>query len=608
MDTQIEIVKAFCKLNSFKTDSQIVKQMAERLKQCFEIQEKTGQLRYISCHFYLYSDKKKTILLDNSANGKNFELKIHETKEDITALFSIGNVYFHYLPDKEEWKNIRFLLKTPEKKDIKSSEELNQAILSSIQSSTGEWNKAVYNQLQAFFKIKAEPFKSVELDYGIKRICRVIEHGNKRYYFYQQQSYYANKKPKFGLTTPDKPEYNYIDEGRYFYNKVYFELDIDPEEIRYDIAREIENSTANEIYLVTKDIFERFKGKAKAKTNDKNNHEKFKKKFLRKVLNGFEYNGIRISRKEISFKRKKIKIFNSNLANFIKTRLEFENRPSFNDIVSEFVSYIEYNFNNNKAKIQLGIHIFEAELKNTHKNYETKINGKAIRNIETGKILALLYTAKTKREFNRTAEACSKYGYNITKELNKEIYLKVCRENKAEYLNFKIELIKNRLTIKAENRKVYLKNPEKLNLMLKEDSYHPINIFEFIKYLIKDECLQSNTVFAFLNSARKKYKTAEKKSRAYLNEAVLETCSKRRTIEIDSKKTNGYVVKGELSEYFVTADAKVYRLPSKKYVCIYDPDKNFFVNDTIGNRLFALKDDISFKETIHTIQDKTATV
>ena len=73
-------------------------------------------------------------------------------------------------------------------------------------------------------------------------------------------------------------------------------------------------------------------------------------------------------------------------------------------------------------------------------------------------------------------------------------------------------------------------------------------------------------------------------------------------MSIFGSKVAGIKVKGKLASYIVTDDAKVYRIPSQKYVCIYDPKTNMFVNDTIANRLYALKDDIGFAETVHTLK------
>ena len=605
MDALMEVVKAYCKLEGIKLDDDMLNAICKNLKKYKDFKAEYDDSRVDSEYeFILSHSKKMTLLLEGSKIRQTSVIMREGSKKN--GIFYIKYFVFKYIPSPDEFKYIKHLLSAGSNDKaniIRNSKELRKAVLNSLSSIT-HWNRTQFKVVQKFFNVKPEKFVEQELIYGLKRIIKVFTVDNKRHYFYEHNVYRKHHKIEFSTTSPDQDNYNYIDEGRHFYDNIYFEFDIDPKLITDELVSDIKNSVESRVFLVTKDIFSKFQEKTSRKKKQEELNEKYKKKFLKRVFKGFSYNDIYFSKDEIRFCNKKLKIFNNNLAHFISTKIKFEDKPNFNEIAEEFVSYLDYNHYRNETKIQLGLHTFKVHCKNLQNRNLVFVNDKKILHCEYKEILNEIFKLKSKKYFNQFVSLAESYGYNIAKNCGKDAFVPVTNNEKKEYLNFKLERFNGHLAISALNQSLKLRNCSKLNDFLKKEQYNYAPIFDFIKYLIEDEEYSSETAIRFLKVAKQAYSKAEKKSLNYLREAVKETNARRIIVELQNEKVGGYMVKGTLSDYFVAEDAKVYRLPSKSYVCIYEPKENFFINDSIAGRLYVLKDDINFTKTIHTLRQK----
>ena len=603
MDALIEIVKAYCKLQKIKLNDNMLNAICRNLKKYRDFKAEYDDSRIDSEYEFILSHSKKMILLLEGSKIRQTSV-ITSKNGKKKGIFYMKGFVFRYIPSLDEFKYIKHLLSANSDNKaniIKNSQQLRKSILNSL-NSINYWNRTQYRVIQKFFNVKPEKFVEQELIYGLKRIIKVFTVENKRYYFYEHNVYRKHHKIEFKTSSLDQDNYNYIDEGRHFYDDIYFEFDIDPKLITDELVTDIKNSVESRVFLVTKDIFNKFEDKTHRKKKQEELNEKYKKKFLERVFNGFSYNDIHFSRREIRFENKKLRIFNNNLANFISTKIKFEDKPNFNEIAEDFVSYLDYNHYKNETKIQLGLHAFKVDTKCIQSKNVVFVNDKKILHCDYKDILNEIFRLKSKRDFNRFVSLAETYGYNIAKNCGKDAFVPVTNNEKKEYLNFKLARFNGHLAISALNQSLKLKNCSKLNDFLKKEQYNYAPIFDFIKYLIEDEKYSSETALRFLKEAKSSYSKAEKKSLKYLREAVKETNARRIILELQNEKFKGYRVKGTLSDYFVAEDAKVYRLPGKSYVCIYEPKGNFFINDSVASRLYALKDDANFANSIHTLR------
>lgn len=605
MDSLMEIVKAYCKMEGIKLSSDMLNAICKNLKRYGKFKAPYDNSKIDSEYEFVLFHSKNMILLLEGSKIKQTSVIMRENGK-WKGMFYIKYFVFKYIPSPDEFKYIKHLLSAGNNDKaifIRNSKELKKAVLNSLSSIT-YWNRTQFKVVQKFFNVKPEKFIEQELIYGLKRIIKVFTVENKRYYFYEHNAYYKHHRIEFKTSTPDQENYNYIDEGRRFYDDIYFEFDTDPKSITDELVKDIKDSVQSGAFLVTKDIFNKFVDKTSRKKKQEELNEKYKKKFLKRVLKGFSCNDIRFSKDEIRFRSKKLRIFSNNLAHFISTKIKFEDKPNFNEIAEEFVSYLDYNHYRNETKIQLGLHAFKVYCKNQQNKNLIFVNGKKIPYCDYKEILNEIFRLKSKRDFNRFLSLAETYGYSIARSCGKDSFVPVTNNGKKQYLNFRLERLNGHLAISALNCSLKLKNCSKLNDFLKKEQYNYAPIFDFIKYLIEDEKYNSETALRFLKAAKQAYSKAEKRSLKYLREAVKETDARRIIVELQNKKVNGYRVKGSLSVYFVAEDAKVYRLPSKSYVCIYEPKENFFINDSVAGRLYALKDDINFAKSIHTLRQK----
>ena len=656
MNSSLEIVKAYCALKRIKISDENATSVLSGIDEYEKfkaIYDKTkSDFSFRAC---VYSSKKLSIFMEVA---KHEVLPcVSKKKTANQGEFFIGNFLFKFMPNEEETAYIQhFGLHGDKPSVIKSQEQLRLELFNSF-GRIGYWTRTKYKLVQKFLGVDPERFEEHKLAWGVKRVVKVFERNNTRYYFYEQESYPKRARLKFATAKPEHACYNYIDEGRHYSDNVFFEMDINPELMTTEIINEIERASNNNVVLVTKDLFDKFQSKHsnkakkeevekkykeglinKAKkgfdyngmfisiksirqgckklqifgkefTNLINNYIEFEKKYKEGLINkakkGFDYNGILISSKAIRQGGKKLQIFGKDFANLIQNYIEFEKKPAFDDIVEDFIRYLDSN-ERETAKVQLGIHKLSVErIIKRHDDEKIKINGIPLGHCEYQILLRKIYRIKTQNGLAKYLRNVSSYGFVLADKLNKDIFLKISNDNKDEYIKFKIRGIKGKMFIDNGELSLLINNASFLNTAVKESWSRP-SILDVIKYLIEDGNHESQKVLRFLREARRSYSQAKSKSIKYLKDAAKETNAKRTLVEIDGKKVSGYIVKGTLSQYFVTNDAKVYRLPSKKYVCIYDPEQNFFVNDTIGNRLYTLKDDMNFKESIKTLRADSA--
>ena len=604
MNSSLEIVKAYCALKRIKISDENATSVLSGIDEYEKfkaIYDKTkSDFSFRAC---VYSSKKLSIFMEVA---KHEVLPcVSKKKTANQGEFFIGNFLFKFMPNEEETAYIQhFGLHGDKPSVIKSQEQLRLELFNSF-GRIGYWTRTKYKLVQKFLGVDPERFEEHKLAWGVKRVVKVFERNNTRYYFYEQESYPKRARLKFATAKPEHACYNYIDEGRHYSDNVFFEMDINPELMTTEIINEIERASNNNVVLVTKDLFDKFQSKHSNKAKKEEVEKKYKEGLINKAKKGFDYNGMFISIKSIRQGCKKLQIFGKEFTNLINNYIEFEKKPAFDDIVEDFIRYLDSN-ERETAKVQLGIHKLSVErIIKRHDDEKIKINGIPLGHCEYQILLRKIYRIKTQNGLAKYLRNVSSYGFVLADKLNKDIFLKISNDNKDEYIKFKIRGIKGKMFIDNGELSLLINNASFLNTAVKESWSKP-SILDVIKYLIEDGNHESQKVLRFLREARKSYSQAKSKSIKYLKDAAKETNAKRTLVEIDGKKVSGYIVKGTLSQYFVTNDAKVYRLPSKKYVCIYDPEQNFFVNDTIGNRLYTLKDDMNFKESIKTLRADSA--
>jgi len=596
MNPTLEIIKAYCALKKIgRIDDSVLSGIEEyeRFKAIYE-----GARAKFHFRFCVYSSEKLSIFMEGS--GQEILPCVSKEKAVQGELF-IGKFLFKLALNKDEICCIQhFSLHDDKPVEIKSHEELRTAMLNSF-SRTYYWTMTRYKIAQKFFGAVPEKFEEHRLNYRIKRIAKVFECDDTRYYFNEQDSSSKRARIKLDSAKPEYTGYNYIDEGRYYSDNVYFEMGINPDLITAEIVSEIESTASSNVVLITKDLFERFQGKLDINARKGKIEREYKQGMIEKAKKGVDWNGIFISGKAIRQGSKELRIFGKDLTRLIQDYIEFEKKPSFDDITEDFIRYLHHN-EKGKANIQLGIHRLEIE--RTIKGYNEEkinINGISLGNCDYQILMNRICRIKSGSILAKYLRNVSMYGFVLADKLNKDIFMKISNEGKDEYIKFKVRGIKGRLFIDNGRVSLSINNASFLNSAVKE-SLGRASILDVIKYLIEDGRHEGMKVLRFLREARRSYIQAQKRSVKYLRDAVSETNAKKAIVEVDGKRVRGYRVKGALSEYFVTNEAKVYRLPGKKYVCIYEPDQNCFINDTIGNRLYTLRDDMSFKDGIGTLR------
>jgi len=132
-----------------------------------------------------------------------------------------------------------------------------------------------------------------------------------------------------------------------------------------------------------------------------------------------------------------------------------------------------------------------------------------------------------------------------------------------------------------------------------------VNVLQIVSALLDGTIVQnvsSSDIKGLLDGAKREFNEAVEKSKKLLADTEKRFNIKIDAYNISGKTITGYLVKGKLDTYVVSADgSQVYRYPSGNYVCIVDKSTAQVGKDKLVNRLFALHNDNLVAQQITTL-------
>lgn len=464
--------------------------------------------------------------------------------------------------------------------------------------------------------------KSVDDDYDIKKIIKVLEYKNYRFSIMKRtNSYYSIKR-----FHPGNPEYNYIDEGRLVFRKNYIWNDLNEKDIETEILTKC--SPRYEFMLVDKDLYERTKKRHKLKTQKEKEEEELSQSidtaFVKRLknlekepieINGitFKHNGIFYEGQEISGtfgETDKTKEYGTPLMKDFKDFIGKADiqKGDFNTLYESFVEELEEREFDGILG-QITVRVMKETTVNTKGTNVSRyhINGIRINKDEIVEMLKRAICFDNVDDYNDLLEKVCKCnlkfhdilsgGLDIEFEDDHTIggtghlKLKIVRKQSHNYLVLGKEEYKikntNRLISKRKEKERRRGRPqfEELVGMFKD-------LFEF----------DQKQLIVLFKDGMKEYKEAVKKSEQFL----AETLKLFKVSKAEKDGESGYLIKGTSGKrYLLTDKLKIFDYDTMKYICIVDKDlKGGFKNDKIVSRIYALANDSRVAKHIYTLKGK----
>lgn len=416
--------------------------------------------------------------------------------------------------------------------------------------------------------------------------------GNRRVFIlkgsYQSELLIRNCKAK---------DYDWIDVGRRRIKGAWVDNDLEGVKIDEDIL-----PYGLDEPVLTKEIYERYANEgALERTKEEREQEMEKalesaieKKLQTAEHTPFEFNEMKFSNQYVESKDMKLGGKRCRFAKkggFYK-RLDWDEDLDFQSIVKQFIEEIKkFHF---KADNKFSFEFNSIKVKpSADDNSRWFINKTRINQEDAMVCMTKAFEFKTQKEYNAFLNRISKTSLKIQKALEKGLFYKLGEANSK----LKIAMEGNSKYIMLPKKRIKIKDINKMLTLDKGYDAEPVlNKLRKGTYATEDEIIE------ILQEGMKEHKEAIKRSEELLKETIKNLKVREVTRKTENDKEQGYVIKGKSGKtYFVTKEAKTYELPSMKYICIVEKDKDFVGMDRIVSRLMALANDTITSLQIHTL-------
>lgn len=131
---------------------------------------------------------------------------------------------------------------------------------------------------------------------------------------------------------------------------------------------------------------------------------------------------------------------------------------------------------------------------------------------------------------------------------------------------------------------------------------HTIDTFTAFKRLCR--FFPEEKVFEMLDFAREEHRKAEERSRQLLSEVLQKHGDRVMCSEL--RRLKGYIVKGQMRNYFVSEKGEVYTYPEGRYVCIVGAGREFHempTSDDVVSRIYLCLNDAKLRHEVNTLED-----
>ena len=500
---------------------------------------------------------------------------------------------------------------------IHTFEELKQFVLKRVFESDDRWvNQMRWNidQLEAVFDINLDEDEDRE-PYG-KPIVFVKREGNIRLSVLDSQYRYDGRYKVYKFI-PEDAEFNWIDKGNVIWEGKYFAFDLDSylRDQDSDFIDEIEEMVGKFDGIgITETDFKKMMEEAKQniiqQETIKEQERMISKALMDKMntddfeLKGWKFNDDKISNKDFS-----IGIEGEKVSHYLKTG-DMENLD-INNIWFRIIKKVMDNY------YEKPVNLFSGKYKITV-NTKTSDNGNKYWYIDEIRV--------SKRDINKALEHGTCFNelkdyYDFLKSIKKIPFR--ARELISEglfieigdvFFKFEVNRKGNHWYLGTKSHKIQIRGG--FNNILKIPSHRRGNRFEnewrLFDYFISTLEIKKEVAIQMVEDAKEEYKKALERAKILLEETVENNKEKIERIEVNIKEgygdyeetKKGFKVKGNLKDYFVTENLKIYEYPSLNYVCVVDRTGNdLSKNDKLVARLYALMNDSLLIDAIYTLKD-----
>ena len=342
-----------------------------------------------------------------------------------------------------------------------------------------------------------------------------------------------------------------------------------------------------------------------------------------------KFNNMKISKKQIEYEGQILKLDGKSNADWVKTIfgqicnvVRDPNNINWDNVFAALISMIR-STEDNLISGKIGDVTFTYEKKTTTSTkgvVATRhyINDHRINKVELTRCLERALCYETQKDFDYFLNAVSKCSLEMHGYLHDGVQTNVSDffqgYNLRYHVKFPIER-KGRSTYLILDKEEYrVRNFARFKAVINKNT-----VLEVVEVLLNEAIVEGvdlNNVKIIIESAKKEYDTALKKSQELLDETVklfkLEEEQKR----VDDGLLSGYKIEGKIRNYFVEKgnlvpdknnhrDCRIYDYETGKYICIIDKSS---AGDQVGmdrlvGRIYALHNDNLVAREVHTLNN-----
>lgn len=448
----------------------------------------------------------------------------------------------------------------------------------------------------------------------IRKILYVFERKNTRYSLSVKSDTYFH----INIFSADMQEYDYIDQGRFFYGKIYL-WDMKRQDVDIGFLGKI--GTQNSFILVDMEMYNRVMQKYSLQVQkDHENellHKKISENIAKKVKNldkeGFVFNHISFTKDKIQYQDQMISgtftpkpnvyFCINSIQEFIEKDINFDDMElDFTVIWETFSRHIPKfkSFHGCLGSIKID---YDQEVGNSGKK-RILINTIRVNKNDVADLLKCAIDFSSQEDYMVFLKKISKCNLEVQTAIDQGITFKYDDSitEEAKYLNFKVERYHgiNYLVCLDQKYKISnMKNILSKSTYGKTTRYSRITTDTLIDLFQSALGLNESEILMLFEEGLKEYELATKKS----EELLKNTIEIFHITEVERESTNGYLITGKSGKrYFLTKGGKVYDDESGRYICIVDQKQGSFMhNDKLVSRMYALANDLKVAKDITTL-------
>ncbi|MCP3684440.1 MAG: hypothetical protein GY861_17310 [bacterium] len=476
------------------------------------------------------------------------------------------------------------------------------------------------DELELIFKVFDQTMpkfteKDYDVGYGIKKILKVFEHKNHRF------SLVGSGSSEHSIRTfkHTAKEYNYIDEGRLFYYKMYI---LDIEKPDGDILSKCGNGDRHTFHVVRPEEYNKIKVKYNLQIEKEKKDRELREKVRTMARSKLEdcstkpvkLNGITFKDGCISYQEQEIsgtigewqtsdygrdhsfqRFINHNVAHKDPEKLDF------NEIYEDFCkSLAGYSFDGKLGSVPIVI----------KKETFWYINDFRINKDDVVEMISRAICFDNAEEYNKLLKRVSKCNLKIHDVLNNGLKIEYSDrdspKNPNQFLRLKVRRDKNRNVLAVGDNEFRISQTQKLIHIstigkrgYRSESIDFHKVCDTLKAVFPD--FMDEQIIVIFEDGLQEYKRAEKESAKFLKEAI--KVLKVKTGEKDGH--SGYIIKGSSGKkYLLTDDLNIYDHKTMRYICVIDKDLgSSFNTDKLVNRMYALANDSFVAKEVFTLNE-----